>query len=443
MTKSDRELEVPASAATEILPDQPEVSNSNLGRREFLGLAAAGLGAAALGLEACKSPQSISANDWVNVGVIGVGSRAQHMMQMLLRVPGVRITALCDVHPPRLDEGRKVTRQATPGYSDYRRMLEDKNVDAVMVSTPVGLHAEHVIASLEAGRAVYGEKSMGRTLADCNNIRAAARRTGKLLQIGLQYHYAPWYTKALEQIRKGNIGQVTQINSYWHRNNNWRRPVPKGASAELEHLLNWRLYKEHSGGLFAELGSHQISFANMIYGAMPESVMASGGIDFWKDGREIEDNVHAIMRYPQGQTLAASFITTNRLEGAQERIYGTGGSIELTHTDATYFAEPWFPGSALPPEIQMQHKIVTGPTYSAEQPYHGSGKMPIKGSASDADLACVAAWVDCIRTRKRPVANEDIGWSQGVTVAMCNRAMKTGVKLTLNDFLNCSNPEEV
>jgi predicted dehydrogenase len=442
MTPLDRKPEVTSSAA-EVTLAQPEASNSNLDRRNFVTLATAGLGAAALGLEACKSPRSIAASDWVNVGVIGVGSRAQHMMQMLLRVPGVRITALCDIYPPRLDEGRKVTGQRTPGYADYRRLLEDKSVDAVMVSTPVGLHAEHVIAALESGRPVYGEKSMGRTLADCNNIRAAARRAGKILQIGLQYHYAPWYTKALEQIQKGALGQITQINSYWHRNNNWRRPVPKGSSPELEHLLNWRLYRQLSGGLFAELGSHQISFANSIFAALPESALASGGIDFWKDGREIEDNVHAILRYPQGQTLQASFITTNRLEGAQERIYGTGGSLELTHTDATYFAEPWFPGSAIPPEIQIQHKIVTGPTYSAEQPYHGKGKMPIKGSASDADLACVSAWVDCIRNHQRPVANEEIGWSQGVTVAMCNRAMKLGTKLTLNDFLNCTNPEEV
>jgi predicted dehydrogenase len=314
-------------------------------------------------------------------------------------------------------------------------MLEAKDIDAVMVSTPLGLHAEHVIAGLESGRPVYGEKSMGRTLDDCNRIREAARRTGKMLQIGLQYTYAPWYVQALHQIRQGNIGQVTQINSYWHRNNNWRRPVPKGASADLEHLLNWRLYKQWSGGLFAELGSHQISFANTIFATMPESVMASGGIDFWKDGREIEDNVHAILRYPGGQTLQASFITTNRLEGAQERIYGTGGSIELTHTDATYFAEPWYPGSSVPPEIQIQHKLVTGPTYSAEQPYHGKGKMPLKGSASDADLASVAAFVDCIRNHRRPAADENVGWSQAVTVAMCNRALQLGRKLTLSEFL--------
>ena len=348
-------------------------------RREFMQMTGAGLGAVALmGVRGCNSPQAVAPSDWVNVGVIGVGSRGQHMMSMLLRVPGVRITGLCDVYEPRIAEGRKVTGEQTPAYSDYRKMLDAKDMDAVMVSTPLGLHAEHVSAALDSGRAVYGEKSMGRTLEDCNLIRNTAKRTGKIYQVGLQYTYAPWYQEAAQRIKEGKIGQVREIHSYWHRNNNWRRPVPNGSGPELERLLNWRLYRQWSGGLLAELGSHQITFANGIYGSMPESVMASGGVDFWKDGREIEDNVHAILRYPGGQTLQASYITTNRLDGAQERIFGTGGSVVLTHTDATYYQEPWYPNSAIPPEITIEHKLITGPTYSAEQPYHGKGDMPKK-----------------------------------------------------------------
>jgi predicted dehydrogenase len=405
-------------------------------RREFMQMTGAGLGAVALmGVRGCNSPQAVAPSDWVNVGVIGVGSRGQHMMSMLLRVPGVRITGLCDVYEPRIAEGRKVTGEQTPAYSDYHKMLDAKDMDAVMVSTPLGLHAEHVSAALDSGRAVYGEKSMGRTLEDCNLIRNTAKRTGKIYQVGLQYTYAPWYQEAAQRIKEGKIGQVREIHSYWHRNNNWRRPVPNGSGPELERLLNWRLYRQWSGGLLAELGSHQITFANGIYGAMPESVMASGGVDFWKDGREIEDNVHAILRYPGGQTLQASYITTNRLDGAQERIFGTGGSVVLTHTDATYYQEPWYPNSAIPPEITIEHKLITGPTYSAEQPYHGKGDMPKKGAASDADLAAMKEFIDCIRKHRRPVADENLGWNQAVTVALCNKALAEGRKVTLKEFL--------
>jgi len=401
-------------------------------RRQFITITAAGMGAAALAMSRC-SPQFIAPSDWVRIGVIGVGGRGQHMMRMFLRVPGVRITGLCDVYEQRFAEGRKVTGESTPTYTDYRKMLEAHDIDAVLVATPLGLHADHVTASLESGRHVYGEKSLGRTVADCERIRQAARTSGKHFQIGLQYTYAPWYQEALQRIQEGKIGQVTHIYAYWHRNNSWRRPVPKGS--DLERLINWRLYRQWSGGLLAELGSHQINFANSVFGAIPESAVASGGIDYWKDGREIEDNVHVTYRYPGGRTLQVSSITTNRLDGAQERIFGTGGSIVLTHTEATYFKEPSDPNSAVPPEIAITHKLITGPTYSAEQPYKGKGDEGRSGSAEDCDLLACQSFIDCLRQSRRPLADEELGWRQGVTVALGNRALEEGKRIVFSEAL--------
>ena len=407
-------------------------------RREFVGMAAAGLGAVSLALEGCNSPHSVAPSDWVNVGVIGIGGRGQHMMRMLLRVPGVRITGLCDIYEPRFAEGRKVTGEQTAVFTEYRRLLQARDIDAVLVATPVGLHAEHIVAALESGRCVYGEKSLGRTVEDCNRIRDAVRSTGRIFQVGLQYHYAPWYQEALSRIREGRIGKPTHIYACWHRNNSWRRPVPQGQEDRLERLLNWRLYRQWSGGLLAELGSHQISLANAAFGAMPESALASGGIDYWKDGREIPDNVQVIFRYPGGQTLVASYVTTNRLEGAQERIFGTGGSVVLTHTDATYFAEPSDPNSAVPPELAIQRKLITGPTYSAEQPYQGKGERPITGKVEEADLLACRDFIDCIRHKRRPKADEQVGWSQGVTVALGNRALEEGRRVVFSDHLGAT-----
>ena len=152
-------------------------------------------------------------------------------------------------------------------------MLERKDLDAVVVATPLSLHAEHVVASLESGRHIYGEKSMGHTIEHCDRIVAAVRRTGKHFQIGHQYRYAPWFQEAMRRIREGEIGRVMHVYGYWHRNSNWRRPVP---DPKFERLINWRLYREYSGGLAAELGSHQIDIANWVFGAPPESVIASG-----------------------------------------------------------------------------------------------------------------------------------------------------------------------
>jgi hypothetical protein len=109
--------------------------------------------------------------------------------------------------------------------------------------------------------------------------------------------------------------------------------------------------------------------------------------------------------------------------------------VVLTHTDATYFKEPADANSAVPPELALQHKLVTGPTYSAEQPYHGKGECPLRGKAEDADLMACQSFIDCIRQHKRPKADENVGWSQGVTVALGNKALAENRRILFSDFV--------
>src|SRR5947209_12078621 len=164
-----------------------------INRRQFLGSAAgavAGLKALAEGEQAARP---VAPSDRVTLGIIGPGSRGQALMHAFLRVPGVRFAALCDVYAPRFAQAQKVTGEATPTFTDYRRLLEVKDLDAVIVSTPLSLHAEHVVAAAQRGVHIYGEKSLGLTVEDCNQIVAAVERGGKFFQIGHQYHYAPWY----------------------------------------------------------------------------------------------------------------------------------------------------------------------------------------------------------------------------------------------------------
>ncbi len=253
-----------------------------MNRREFIGRAAAAGGALLLAESGESWPKAPS--DQINLGIIGVGSRGQQLMRTFLRVPGVRFAGLCDVYEPRFAAGREITGKNTPIYHDHRELLAARDLDAVIVSTPLSLHSQHVIAALESGRHVYGEKSLALTVEECYAIVDAVKRTGKHFQVGLQYHYAPWYRETLRRIQAGKIGRITQVYAYWHRNNSWRRPVPNPSDKKLERLINWRLYKQYSGGLVAELGSHHINFANEVFGSAPESVVGSGGIDFWKDG---------------------------------------------------------------------------------------------------------------------------------------------------------------
>ena len=379
-----------------------------------------------------------SPNDRINLGIIGPGSRGQQLMRTMMRVPGVRFTGLCDIYEPRFAAARKITGEQTPIYHSHQELLAAKDIDAVIIATPLSLHSQHVVAALESGRHVYGEKSLALTVEQCNQILAAVKRSGKHFQVGLQYTYAPWYREAITRIQAGKIGRITQIYAYWHRNNSWRRPVPDANDKKLERLINWRLYKEYSGGLIAELGSHHINFANEVFGSAPESVVASGGIDFWKDGRETDDNVQVTYRYPSGQTLLFSAITTNALDGAQLRVYGTNGSAVLTEADGTIYYEPKRPMSAVSEATVVEHGVVTGASYRAELPYRGVGE-PIKvpeGTKGNPDYLACASFIDCLRANRRPRADEQAGWNTGIAVALGNEALAENKRVLFRDHVS-------
>ncbi|HJW99867.1 MAG TPA: Gfo/Idh/MocA family oxidoreductase [Terriglobales bacterium] len=407
-----------------------------MNRRDFLGGAAATFAATAFAQGSGAAKSKVPASSQVNLAIIGPGSRGQQLMRTFLRVPGVRFIGLCDIYEPRWAQARKIIGENTPAVRDYRELLSQKDIDAVIVSTPLSLHAQHVGAALDSAHHVYGEKSMALTVEQCDQMFGAVKKSGRHYQIGLQYHYAPWFREAVRMISSGKIGKVTQIYAYWHRNNSWRRPVPNN-DPKLERLINWRLYREYSGGLVAELGSHHINFANEVFGAIPVSVIASGGVDFWKDGREMPDNVQVTYRYPGGQTLFFSAITTNRLDGCEVRVLGTGGSIVLTEADGTYYYEPSTATSAVPEALAVEHGIVTGASYRAELPYRGQGQ-PVavpKGTAGNPDFLACSSFIDAIRNERRPLADEQIGWRTGVTVAMGNYAIEHGERVKFADHV--------
>jgi predicted dehydrogenase len=407
-----------------------------MNRREFFGKTAGAL-AAVSALGSARDVFAVPPSDQVRLGIIGPGSRGQALMRAFLRVPGVRFAGLCDVYEPRFAEAREITGEDTPTYQDYRRLLEAKDLDAIVVATPLSFHEEHVIGSLESGRHVYGEKDMAKTVPACDRVYQAVKRAGKHYQLGTQFHYAPWFLEVLQRIRAGKLGQITQIYAYWHRNNNWRRPVPDLKDQALERLINWRMYREYSAGLLAELGTHHILFALEALGAMPVSVVGSGDIVYWKDGREVPDNVQAIYRFPGGQTLFFSAITTNHFEGMKICVYGTGGTAVLTGAGATVYYEPYQPNSAVPKELVVEHGVVTTATFRAEMPYTGPGErihVPSDKTGNANFLAC-QSFIDCLRNNRHPGADELWGWKSGVTVALGNQAIDSGERILFQEHV--------
>jgi predicted dehydrogenase len=307
-------------------------------RRDFLKTAAAV--AAASALPSVGAPAILanpSPNNVVNYGMIGTGTEGCTLLKFLATIPEGRCMATCDIYPPNLKKGVETIGSNPQTYQDYRKMLERKDLDAVMVVTPLNLHAQMVIDALSAGKHVFVEKTMYFKEDEEDKIRKASEEYPKqALQVGLQRRSSLLYQVAMEMIRKGALGKVMFVRANWHRNSNWRRPVPE---PKFERLLNWRMYKEYSGGLFAELASHQLDVANWAIGAEPVSVVATGGIDYWKDGREVCDNIQAIYEYPGGQKFLWSGVLYNEHFQFEEEIMGDQGTLIITLGKGMFYRE--------------------------------------------------------------------------------------------------------
>jgi predicted dehydrogenase len=237
----------------------------------------------------------------------------------------------------------------------------------------------------------------------------------------------------VDMSRDGAIGKVTHIRCMWHRNGDWRRPVPKisfdpspWGYPDLEHLINWRMYKRYSGGLMCELGAHMIEVCNLIIGAPPVAVTGMGGIDFWKDGRETYDNVLVVYNYPGGEKVTFTSLTTNAHDGEHIVIMGTEGTIEMGWDKALYFRE-----KESPELVKADGATVitsTGETMksSQETQKEGARVMPQETQRRSAVYRELESYVSCIREGKKAVVDVEVGRNAARAVLMANQAMEEG-----------------
>ena len=260
------------------------------------------------------------------VALIGTGSRGRYHIHNLLQIPHAEIVAICDDYEPHLKLGAELCPKAKQ-YSDYRKLLEDKEIDGVIISTPLGWHARMVLDSLMAGKHVFCEKAMARTMDECKAIYDAYQLTDKALYFCMQRMYDEKYIKGVQMIRDGLVGDIVGMRCHWFRNADWRRECP---SPEHERRINWRLYKESSGGLMTELGTHQLEVCNWVMDRMPESIMGMGDIVYWKDGREVYDNVNVLYRYSNGVKINYESLISNKYNGMEDQILGKKGTVDLT-----------------------------------------------------------------------------------------------------------------
>ena len=385
-------------------------------RRKFITYGATSLAGAAV------MPSSVFAilkDNPIRLGLIGYGQRGSGVAKLLAGIKSIRLTAICDVDEKRLSEARsQLGDKDVKYYNSYNALLSDKKIDAVIIATPLYSHYQISSDSLAANKHVYVEKTMTFNVFQALKMVEIVSSTKMVFQVGHQYRYYDMYHEIKKIIDKGWLGEISHIESQYNRHSDWRRPVGLGQS---EKVVNWRLYREFSGGLMAELCAHQIDVVNWLLDGPPLKVAGFGGIDFWKDGRDIYDNVKVIYEYKNGVKSAVTSVSNNQYESYLIRILGSKGTLIINRNNAYFYPEP----------TSKTYGVVDGVTGATMEVKSKGDGVEIKyGSAdglkSDPTVYALMDFAECILKNKKPFCGVVAGKDTAIAVHMANEAMRTG-----------------
>ncbi|MHC4618787.1 MAG: Gfo/Idh/MocA family oxidoreductase [Planctomycetota bacterium] len=436
--------------------------NKGIDRRAFLR------STAAMGAALYLSPETLgqrrSKEDDINVALLGAGAQGQVLMNAIFKMgrnSGIRFKAVCDIwrayNQKRVSGILRAYKHEHNTYVDYGEMLDkEKDLDAVIIATPDFWHSKHAVACLKAGLDVYCEKEMSNTLEGAKRMVEAAKKTGKLLQIGHQRRSNPRYIFCYEKVIKeaGLLNRITTVNGQWNRSRNacedlgWggdkfkidQKTLADYGFKSMQQFRNWRWYKGLGGGPIVDLGSHQIDIYNWFLDAQPKSVIASGGTDYWK-GRDWYDSVMAIYEYETKEGTARAFyqtLTTNSSQGYFETFMGDEGTLVISESAGRggVYRESWVD------EARWAKWVKKG--YLKQE----GGREQSEGSVMDVRSTVPAAkyglpvtmdkpyhqphlenFFDAVRGRAKLNCPAEIGYETAVAVLKVNEAVEAGRKL--------------
>ena len=291
-------------------------------RRHFLqSTSAAGLASPLL-----AQNSKIPANDRIQIALIGAGGMGSADVASALQIPGVEIVAAADVYDGRLQRAKERWGDKLFTTRDYREVLARPDIDAVIVGTPDHWHAQISIDAMNAGKDVYVEKPMVQKVEDGRRVVETQKKTGRILQVGSQRVSSVVYAKAKDLLKAGTIGQLNMIEAWWDRNSAvgaWQYAIPPDASPanidwdrflgsapkrpfEPVRLFRWRNYQDYGTGVAGDLFVHLFSGMHYIMDTLgPQRVFATGGLRYWKDGRDVPDVMQGIYDYAETKTHPA------------------------------------------------------------------------------------------------------------------------------------------
>jgi predicted dehydrogenase len=375
-------------------------------RRVFMSKVASGLAGT------LAASNVLGANDRIRLGIIGPGDRGTEILREALACENVECAGAADVYTKRLEDVKKIAPNAKT-YLDYRHLLDDKSIDAVLISTPQHLHCEHFVASLDAGKHVYQEKTMAFTVEHAKKMRAAWQRAGKrTVEIGHQWLSSGQIPDAASFLKPELMGKITAIHAHMYRNTphgkpQWARPVYPDMTAEnivwksflgeapardfdANRYTNWRYFWDYSGGNVYENMCHQVSFWYKALGlTIPKAVTMTGGLYLWKDGREVPDTMNVSMEHSEEILFSWDSGFGNDQLKVTEDALGDNGTISRSQ------------------QIRYTPQKVNRP-----------GGNEMMGPTRSMPRAHMQNFLDCIRSGKEPNCPFELGFRVSIACRM-------------------------
>jgi predicted dehydrogenase len=441
-------------------------------RRDFMrrGVAgAAGLGLFLNGntvpLDASPGlPAPAGPSDRVNVAFIGFGIRGNILLEAVKQSGQANLVCACDCYHGHLDRAKERTEgKIETNFAQYKKVLDRKDIDAVVIATPDHWHTPMVLDALAAGKDVYIEKPMTRLIEEGPKIIDAAKRNNRVVQAGSQWVSAPMQKQAKEIVQSGAIGKVTKIIASYNRNSStgaWNYPIPPDLKNgvnfrweewlgpapkrefDAERVFRYRKYWDYSGGISTDLFVHLITSIHYVMNAkMPDAVAAIGCILDRNDGREVPDTLDALFDYPTFHVNMGS--TMNNSSAAQQGVQflGTKGTLavslgsgmDLTRETPgegySYSIDSW------PKELQEEFWSQGKHREESDPPVHAEGSLHYKPGehSPDATVFHFVEFFDAVRTRRQPVENAEMGHYAAAAGHMVNLSVRSGKKMRWDD----------
>jgi predicted dehydrogenase len=380
-------------------------------------------------------------NDRIGIAMVGVGTRGIYLLERAQEAPNTEIRVICDLYDANMKRAaNKSFNKKAQLMKEWEKAVASPDVDAVFIATPDFWHAPMAIRAAENKKHVYVEKALCRTLEEAKGIRKAVRDNKVVLQLGHHQRSDPYFVKASEIYRSGQLGKTVLARTYIDRTNphpewqfytdygnqvrpadaspetiDWKRFLANAPSIpfDAERFFRWRCWWEYGTGIAGDLMSHQWDGVNMIMGmGIPEAVQTMGGLYFWKQDREVPDQWHTMFEYPKQElnvTFACSF--HNRHQGTNTFILGRDATLEV-HTDwCRVYGADWKPENAAKVIEARRSGQAVAPDYSMKK-----GELEVTSHMRD--------FIDCIRSGETPRCGMDRAWEEAVTVVMSVEAYR-------------------